>query len=322
MSDKVIVTGAAGFIGSHLCESLLESGRRVVGVDSFNPYYDARIKRSNVSGILDKENFELIERSLNDVDLEGLVSDADCVFHLAAQPGVRNSWAAQFEEYIDSNIRATQRLCEACRGKSLKRFVYASSSSVYGETAELPMDEAHVTRPHSPYGVTKLSGEALCLLYKKNYGLPVVSLRFFTVYGPRQRPDMAFHKFIAGALDGNPIEVFGNGSQTRDFTYVADIVNANLRAMDYDGRESVFNIGGGSRVTLNVALDILTGNLPRTGEMNVVYKEPIKGDVMHTYADISLAKRELGYSPETGLEEGIKREIEWVKSLNKMLRSG
>jgi UDP-glucose 4-epimerase len=192
---------------------------------------------------------------------------------------------------------------------------------VYGETAELPMGESHVTHPHSPYGVTKLSGEALCLLYKKNYGLPVVSLRFFTVFGPRQRPDMAFHKFISGALDGKPVEVFGNGSQTRDFTYVGDIVNANLRAMDYDGGESVFNIGGGNRVTLNVALDILTECLPKSSEMNVVYKEPIKGDVSHTYADISLAVRELGYSPGTSLEDGMRQEIEWIVSLKKKLRS-
>ncbi|UCG51166.1 MAG: NAD-dependent epimerase/dehydratase family protein, partial [Candidatus Latescibacterota bacterium] len=245
MSDKVIVTGAAGFIGSHVCESLLERGFRVVGVDSLNSNYDVRIKRDNLRAARSNENFVLIERSLNEIDLEGVLSDATVVFHLAAQPGVRDSWSRRFEDYIDSNIRATQRLCEACRGKSLRRFVYASSSSVYGETTQLPMNESHPTRPYSPYGVTKLSGEALCLLYKKNYGLPVVSLRFFTVYGPRQRPDMAFHRFIANALDGKPIDVYGNGSQTRDFTFISDIVDANLRAMDYDGDVSVFNVCGG-----------------------------------------------------------------------------
>jgi UDP-glucose 4-epimerase len=322
MSKKVIVTGAAGFIGSHLCESLLDGGYHVVGVDSFHPNYDIRIKRDNISGALESKGFELVEKSLNDIDLDTLVSDADYVFHLAAQPGVRDSWAARFDEYIDANVRATQRLCEACRGKPLKRFVYASSSSVYGDTARLPMDESHATRPYSPYGVTKLSGEALCLLYKKNFGLPVVSLRFFTVYGPRQRPDMAFHKFISSALASKPTEIYGNGSQTRDFTFVSDIVDANLSAMAYDGPEDVFNVGGGSRVALNVALDLLSGGLPPAKRLNIVYTEPIKGDVMHTYADISLAARELGYTPKVDLEEGIKREIEWVVSLRKTLQFG
>ncbi len=320
MSDKVIVTGAAGFIGSHLCEFLVEKGYRVVGIDSFNPNYDVRIKRDNVAALAGSQNFSLVEASLNDIDLEQYVADARVVFHLAAQPGVRDSWSTRFDEYIDANIRATQRLCEACRGKPLKRFVYASSSSVYGETTQLPMSESHPTRPYSPYGVTKLSGEALCLLYKRNYGLPVVSLRFFTVYGPRQRPDMAFHKFIAWALNGRPIEVYGNGSQTRDFTYVTDIVEANLLAMEYGGDAGVFNIGGGSRVALNAALDIIAGGLPNA-DVNVVFSDPVKGDVMHTYADIGLARRELGYSPRMSLEEGLIREIEWVKSIRGKLLS-
>jgi UDP-glucose 4-epimerase len=321
MSDKVVVTGAAGFIGSHLCESLLAGGFRVVGVDSFNANYDVRIKRGNIATAAANERFELVEASINDLDLDGILSDVACVFHLAAQAGVRDSWAERFDEYIDANIRATQRLCEACRGRSLERFVYASSSSVYGDTTQLPMSESHPTRPFSPYGVTKLSGEALCLLYKRNFGLPAVALRFFTVYGPRQRPDMAFHKFIAGTLQGKPMEVFGNGTQTRDFTYVSDIVDAILRAMRYRGAESVFNIGGGSRVALKTVLDILAAALSRSGPVQVVFKEPVKGDVMHTYADINLAKRELGYSPKFDLEEGIAREIEWVTSLRGTLGS-
>jgi nucleoside-diphosphate-sugar epimerase len=320
MLDKVIVTGAAGFIGSHLCEALLAKGHRVVGIDSFNPNYDVRIKRDNITELGRNANFDLVESSLNDIDIEKHVADAAVVYHLAAQPGVRDSWSARFDEYIDANIRATQRLCEACRGKSLKRFVYASSSSVYGETTQLPMNESHPTRPHSPYGVTKLSGEGLCLLYKRNYGLPVVSLRFFTVYGPRQRPDMAFHKFIVNALEGRPIEVYGNGTQTRDFTYVTDIVAANLLAMDYEGGTGIFNIGGGSRVALSTVLDILTNGLSDTG-VDVVFSDPVKGDVMHTYADIELARNELGYSPRMALDEGIMREIEWVKSLRRKLRS-
>ncbi|UCH84417.1 MAG: NAD-dependent epimerase/dehydratase family protein [Candidatus Latescibacterota bacterium] len=320
MSEKVVVTGAAGFIGSHLCEALLNDGYQVLGIDSFNPNYDVRIKRINIDEISGNGDFELIESSLNDLDLEKHVADAGAVFHLAAQPGVRDSWSRRFDEYIDANIRATQVLCEACRGKPLKRFVYASSSSVYGDTEQLPMNEAHPTKPHSPYGVTKLSGEALCLLYKRNFGLPAVALRFFTVYGPRQRPDMAFHKFIAGGLDGNPIEIYGNGTQTRDFTFVSDIVDACMRAKDYHGEESVFNIGGGSRIALNDALDILTGALPNEG-VEVIFSDPVKGDVMHTYADIALARNELGYEPKMGMEEGIVREIEWVGSMRRKLHS-
>jgi nucleoside-diphosphate-sugar epimerase len=322
MSDKVVVTGAAGFIGSHLCEALVAQGLRVTGVDSFNPNYDVRIKRGNLASLVDHDRFELIEGSINDIDLEKVVSGAGYVFHLAAQAGVRDSWAKRFDEYVDANIRATQRLCEACRGKPLDRFVYASSSSVYGDTAELPMNEGHPTRPFSPYGVTKLSGEALCLLYRQNFGLPVVSLRFFTVYGPRQRPDMAFHKFIARAFDGKPIEVFGQGHQTRDFTYVSDIVDANRLAMSYDGPHTIFNIGGGSRVTLNAALEVLTGGLTGKAAVEVVFVDPVKGDVMHTYADIGLARRELGYSPKVDLEEGMGREIEWIASLRRSLGSG
>ncbi|MEJ2722871.1 MAG: NAD-dependent epimerase/dehydratase family protein, partial [bacterium] len=312
MPGKVIVTGAAGFIGSNLCEALVGKGYRVLGIDSFTSNYDIRIKRNNIAALAESGQFTLIEASLNDVDLGKYVSDADVVFHLAAQPGVRDSWSERFDEYIDANIRATQRLCEACRGKPLKRFVYASSSSVYGDTTQLPMSESHPTHPYSPYGVTKLSGEDLCLLYRRNYGLPVVSLRFFTVYGPRQRPDMAFHKFIVRALDGLPIEVYGNGTQTRDFTYVSDIVEANLLAMHYGGGAPVFNIGGGSRVTLNAALDVLAGLLS-DHSVDVRFSDPVKGDVMHTYADIGLARTELGYSPRMGLEEGISREIEWIK---------
>lgn len=322
MSDKVVVTGAAGFIGSHLCESLLGMGLHVVGIDSFNPNYDVRIKRQNIASACRDARFELVEGSLNELDLDRVLSGAVCVFHLAAQAGVRDSWAQKFDEYIDANIRATQRLCEACRGRPLQKFVYASSSSVYGDTTELPMSESHPTKPHSPYGVTKLAGEALCLLYKRNFGLPVVALRFFTVYGPRQRPDMAFHKFIASSLAGKPMEVYGDGAQTRDFTYISDIVSANLGAMSYRGSESVFNVGGGSTVLLSRVLEILSAGLSKLAPAQVVFKEPVKGDVMHTYADIRLAARELGYSPKVGLEEGIAREIEWVASLRRTLGSG
>jgi len=310
--EKVVVTGAAGFIGSHICEALLSRGFAVVGIDSFNPNYDAAIKKGNIATSLADKNFSFVEESLNDLNLGEVLEGARFVFHLAAQPGVRQSWQEQFDDYIDANIRATHRLCNALVGKPIKKLVYASSSSVYGETTQLPMNESHPTRPLSPYGVTKLSGEALCLLYQQNYGVPAVALRFFTVYGPRQRPDMAVNKFIQRGLDGQPIRVYGNGTQTRDFTYVSDIVDANLRAMEYTGTETVFNIGGGTRVTLNVALDILSGALPQP--LDVAYEDPVKGDVTHTYADIGLANKELGYSPTVGLEEGIAKEVEWIRS--------
>ena len=313
MSKRAVVTGAAGFIGSHLCEALLARGFDVVGVDAFTDYYDARIKRANLAVAIQSKSFRLVEGSLASIDLGPLLDGAAVVFHLAAQPGVRASWGVTFEPYIEHNVRATQRLCEALRRHAAARLVYAGSSSVYGQTAELPMREDHRTRPLSPYGVTKLAGEALCLLYAANYGMPVVSLRYFTVYGPRQRPDMAFHRFIKAGLEGSPIEVFGAGTQTRDFTFVDDAVAANLAAMDYSGNSEVFNIGGGSRVSLNHVLDTLGRVMNR--RLDVRYVETQKGDVMHTFADVALAARELGYAPKTALETGLEREAEWVESL-------
>jgi nucleoside-diphosphate-sugar epimerase len=313
MSVKVLVTGAAGFIGSHLCERLVGDGFEVVGVDCLTDYYDTRIKQANIRELLPNKNFFFYQQSLNDLDLKELLEGVEIIFHQAAQAGVRASWGQRFEEYIDSNIRATQRLCEAAKDVPIRRFVFAGSSSVYGETTRLPMSESHPVRPISPYGVTKLAAENLCLLYKKNYNLPVVSLRYFTVYGPRQRPDMAFHSFIMSARGGAPIEVFGNGSQTRDFTYVDDVVEANLLAMRYRGDESVFNIGGGSRISLNSALDVLND----TGRYHfeVIYKDVSKGDVTHTYADIELAKSELGFEPTMTFDRGLANEVEWVESM-------
>lgn len=311
MKKKIVVTGAAGFIGSHLCESLLAKGFDVVGIDCLIPTYDLWFKRQNLGSLTREKGFEFLEVSLNEADLDGILAGVDCVFHLAAQAGVRDSWQSRFDDYVDANIRATQRLCESARDKGLRRFVYASSSSVYGETQTLPMSEDHPTRPVSPYGVTKQSGEALCLLYRSNFGLPAVALRFFTVYGPRQRPDMAFHRFIRAALENRPIQVFGTGAQTRDFTFVSDIVDGCLRAMDYKGDKSVFNLGGGSRISLNAALDIMADLLP--GGLDARYEDMAKGDVTHTYADITLARNEMGYEPKMIVEEGIAREVEWLR---------
>ena len=320
MPTRVVVTGAAGFIGSHLCEALLAGGHDVVGIDAFTDYYDPRIKRDNIAAAITSERFRFVEGSLASLDLHPVLEGASAVFHLAAQPGVRASWGSTFEPYVDNNVRATQRLCEAMKAVGGMRLVYAGSSSVYGQTAELPMRENHRTRPLSPYGVTKLAGEALCLLYAENYGMPVVSLRFFTVYGPRQRPDMAFHRFIAAGLQGSPLDVYGSGTQTRDFTFVADAVAAAVAALAYDGNETVFNIGGGSRVSLNHVLDLLGKVMNR--RLDVRFVEPQKGDVTHTFADVSLAQRELGYAPTTSLEEGLAREVEWVDSLYRRIGRG
>ncbi|MCI0451641.1 MAG: NAD-dependent epimerase/dehydratase family protein [Candidatus Latescibacteria bacterium] len=320
MAKRVVVTGAAGFIGSHLCEAMVARGLDVLGIDCFTDYYDPRIKRDNLAALLAGPRFQLIEGSLSALDLERVLAGASTVFHHAAQPGVRASWGKTFEPYIENNIRATQRLCEAMRALDGARLVYASSSSVYGNTAELPMREDHRTRPLSPYGVTKLAGEALCLLYADNFGVPVVCLRYFTVYGPRQRPDMAFHRFIKAGLEGAHIDVYGSGTQTRDFTFVDDVVAANLAAMEYAGEVPVFNIGGGSRVTLNHVLDVIGRVLNR--KLDVRYTETQKGDVMHTFADVSLAARELGYAPKTTLEAGLLHEAEWLESLGRRLGKG
>ncbi len=309
MAKRMVVTGAAGFIGSHVCEALVARGHDVTGIDCFTDYYDVAQKRENIAALSSESRFHLVEESLTATDLPRLLKDAAVVFHLAAQAGVRRSWGSDFEHYIEHNIRATQRLLEAMKGTGT-RMVYSSSSSVYGETEQLPMREDHPTEPRSPYGVTKLAGEALCLLYGANHGLSVACLRYFTVYGPRQRPDMAFHRFIRATLSGEPIDVYGNGTQTRDFTFVSDAVAANLAAADYAGSHTVFNIGGGSRVSLNTVIDLIGRLCQRAPDAR--YREAEKGDVTHTYADISRAGAELGYAPRVAIEEGLQREVEWL----------
>jgi UDP-glucose 4-epimerase len=313
MAEKALVTGAAGFIGSHLAEALLASGFAVVGIDSLTDYYDLRLKQQNLGFLTPHDGFQFVAQSINDADLDALLEGVDYVFHQAAQAGVRASWGTQFEEYIDCNVRATQRLCEAAKTKTVKKFVYASSSSVYGDTDQLPMSEDGPLRPVSPYGVTKLDGENLCLLYRKSDGIPTVCLRYFTVYGPRQRPDMAIHRFLKGAMNGSTVEVYGNGEQTRDFTYVSDVVEANVLAMRYEGGETIFNIGGGSRVSVNYLLDLIGRHAK--GEFDIRYQDGEKGDVKHTYADTSRAREELSFAPQTKLEDGIDLQAEWMKDI-------
>lgn len=308
---KCLITGAAGFIGSSLSDRLLEAGHEVVGVDCFTDYYDPQIKRANLRDALDSPSFRLIEGDLNDLDLKGILDGIDWVFHQAAQAGVRMSWGACFDIYARNNILVTQKLLEAAKGSGIRRLVNASSSSVYGDSPELPLRESARPQPVSPYGVTKLAAEHLCYLYHVNYGVPTVSLRYFTVYGPRQRPDMAFNKFIKCALSGEEIVVYGDGEQTRDFTYIADAVTANILAAESEGAVGrVFNVGGGSRISVNAVLDILKD---LTGDLKVRHEEDQKGDVRHTMSDTTSAREILGYSPEIGIREGLQREVEWMR---------
>jgi UDP-glucose 4-epimerase len=310
---NVLVTGAAGFIGSHLSRRLLQEGAHVIGVDSFTDFYPRRIKERNLAPFAGDRNFEFLPRDLLELDLEGILGRVDIVYHLAAQAGVRSSWGTSFSVYIQNNIQSTQRLLEAAKGKSLHRLIYASSSSVYGLTPTLPMSETSRLFPLSPYGVTKLAAEQLCFLYFYNYGVPTVALRFFTVYGPGQRPDMAFHKFFQAIAEDRPLVVFGDGEQTRDFTYVDDIVEANLSASRQGHPGEVYNVGGGHRERLNDLFPILEETCGKRVE--VIRKERQKGDVDHTFADIQKAGLDLGYAPRTVLKDGLREEWEWIKSL-------
>ncbi len=309
---KILVTGAAGFIGSHLAERLLKEGYGVKGLDSFLDYYPRRIKEHNVRGLNGKKGFEFIEGDILDLDLVKLLGGVDAVFHQAAIAGVRSSWGARFDEYVRNNILGTQLLLEACRDKGLKRFVYASSSSVYGDCDELPIKETSPVRPVSPYGVTKLSGEQLAYLYYKGYGVPVVSLRYFTVYGPRQRPDMAFQKFLKAVITGGEIEVYGTGEQTRDFTYIGDAVEANLAAFSDGVNGEAYNVGGGSRIKLIECIRLIEEISGK--KANLRFTDPQRGDAKHTYADVSKAKKDFGYSPRVGIREGLTQHYNWLKN--------
>jgi nucleoside-diphosphate-sugar epimerase len=320
VSEKVVVTGGAGFIGSHLCERLLQGGYEVSAIDSFADYYSPERKRAHVARCLEDRRFTLIEDDLNKADLVSLFRGATCVCHLAAQAGVRRSWGREFYHYTEANILATQRVLEALRELDSPRLVHSSSSSVYGETKDLPMKEEHQLNPVSPYGATKLSAEHLCELYRVNFGIDYRALRYFTVYGPRQRPDMAFSRFITSALSGGAVEVFGDGKQTRDFTYVADAVEANLLAMKYEGSERIFNIGGGSRTSVLGVIDLIG---QETGHrLDVRFLDRAKGDVTDTWADTSRARMELGFHPTVPIDDGIREEISWYREYLQHGRAG
>ena len=311
---KCLVTGAAGFLGSNISERLIEMGSEVIGIDCFIDYYPRALKEKNLENLRKSDKFTFVENSLLNVDLIQMLDGVEYIFHQAAQAGVRASWGRDFEIYTENNIKATQQLLEACKENPVKRFIYASSSSVYGDVTELPMRETMYTQPVSPYGVSKLAAEHLCYLYWKNFNIPTISLRYFTVYGPRQRPDMAFNRFITAMLTNGTIHLYGDGEQTRDFTFISDAVQANIASMINGKPGSVYNIGGGSRVSVNYVLSVLEkiiGVAP-----NVSYETVQKGDVRHTYADTSRAKEELKYAPKVSIEEGLRREYEWLKTIH------
>ena len=308
---NILVTGVAGFIGSHLAERLLREGFQVIGVDSFLDYYPKKIKENNLKGLVDNNRFTFIESNIFELNLKEILKKVDAIFHQAAIPGVRASWGKEFNKYVENNILGTQVLLEACKDARISKFIYASSSSVYGDADELPIKETSATKPVSPYGVSKLDGEHLAVLYFKGYSIPTVSLRYFTVYGPRQRPDMGFHKFITAVLLGREIEIYGTGEQTRDFTFIGDAVEANLQALMKGKNGEVYNIGGGSRITLIEVIKIIEEIAGRKAILK--YVEHQRGDVQHTYADISKAKRDFGYTPRVDIYEGLKRHYDWLK---------
>ena len=310
---KCIVTGAAGFLGSHISERLLAMGAEVIGIDCFIDYYPKALKEKNLAQLHASRQFTLIDKNLLDLQLNPLLEGVDYVFHQAAQAGVRASWGKDFAIYTENNIRATQHLLEACKAHPIKRLIYASSSSVYGDVKEFPMRETMFLQPVSPYGVTKLAAEHLCVLYWKNFRVPTISLRYFTVYGPRQRPDMAFNRFIKAILNGDPIHIYGDGQQTRDFTFCADAVQANISALTNGTPGGVYNIGGGSRVSVNEVLAIL-GEISGL-EPKISYEDKQKGDVQDTCADTTLARAELGYQPQVRIADGLRQEYEWLKGL-------
>ncbi|NEO55132.1 MAG: NAD-dependent epimerase/dehydratase family protein [Okeania sp. SIO3B5] len=313
--SNIIVTGVGGFIGSHLAETLLNQGEKVIGIDQFNDYYDPVLKRQNISQFKDNSAFQLIENDIQSLNWSELLEDIDIVYHQAAQAGVRASWGEGFRAYTERNINATQIILEAAKdAPNLKRLVYASTSSVYGNAETFPTPETICPQPVSPYGITKLAAERLGKLYHQNFGVPCVYLRYFTVYGPRQRPDMAFHKFFKWILEDEPISIYGDGQQTRDFTFVSDAVAANLLAGTVpEAVGEVFNIGGGSRVVLAEVINMMEEIVGRPIKKNFV--EKARGDARHTSADVSKAQKILGYKPQVSLKEGLQREWEWVQSL-------
>ena len=309
---KAVVTGAAGFIGSSIAERLLDDGHEVTGIDLLTDYYAVELKRENVA-LLQSKGMDFTHGDLNELELGELLAGTDVIFHEAGQPGVRGSWGNDFHSYTIRNINATQRLLEAVKWLcSLKRFVYASSSSVYGDAARYPVHESDVPHPISPYGVSKLAAEHLCGLYGTEFDVPTVSLRYFTVYGPRQRPDMAFNRFTRAALLGEPITIFGSGDQVREFTYVDDIVSANLlAASSHSVPGSVYNVSGGTSISINAVLEIFAEHTPKG--LTVRRLPRASGDVTRTGGSAEAIRSQFGWCPAISIGEGIARQVAWGK---------
>ena len=308
---RALVTGAAGFIGSHLTQACLGRGWDVVAIDALTTHYSPAAKVRNAANFAGHARCTYLEQDLLDTDLPALLSEVDVVFHLAAQAGVRASWGQSFDAYTLHNVTVLQRLLEAAQVGGLSRFVFVSSSSVYGDAERMPTPEDQILRPVSPYGATKALGEHLSYLYYRNYGVPAVMLRYFSVYGPRQRPDMACHRAVEAALGGTPFVLFGDGSQTRDFTYVADAVEGTILAATRGVPGQAYNLGGGSQVSMRDVLGVLRAEL---GGPEVVAKPVPRGDARDTAADISRAAAQLGYRPAWGLEAGLREQIAWHRA--------
>lgn len=308
-----LVTGAAGFVGSQLVDALLAAGHDVVGVDAFTPYYDRGTKEANLAAARRDGRFRFVEADLRDADLAALLEGVDVVYHQAAQPGVRLSWSEGFATYDSCNVLATQRLLEAALHAGVERLVYASSSSVYGNAEVYPVQETDLPRPHSPYGVTKLAAEHLCGLYAANHGMSTIALRYFTVYGPRQRPDMAFHRLVEAALDQQPFPLYGDGSHVRDFTYVGDVVRANLLAGTADAPGgTVVNVCAGGAMVLRDVIDAVADAVG--APVPIEHRGEQAGDVQRTGGSNEAAARVLGWGPRTSLAEGIAAQVAWHRA--------
>ena len=311
--ETALITGVAGFIGSSLAAKLLKDNFNVIGIDSFTNNYSARIKEKNIENCLKHTNFSLIRQDLDTLDLSASVEKADYFFHLSAQPGVRASWGKEFATYVKNNISVTQKILESLKNNTtLKKFVFASSSSVYGNQSSMMNEDTSLTRPVSPYGVTKLAAENLANLYFKNYGVPTISLRYFTVYGPKQRPDMAFTRFFYSIIKEQKLTIFGNGEQTRDFTYVDDVVKATMNAAASDHVGEILNIGGGSVFSLMQITEFMKEITEQKLEIN--FKKEQKGDVKHTSADISKAEKLINYKSNTDIKYGLTQQYEYIKN--------
>ena len=310
--ETVVITGVAGFIGSHLAEKLLQKNFKVIGIDSFTNYYSKKIKKHNLKECLKNKNFSLIIKDLIEIDLLPIFRKSQHLFHLAAQPGVRSSWGPQFENYVKENILVTQRILEYAKAaNSFKKIIMASSSSVYGEQEGKMNEENTITKPVSPYGVTKLAAENLCRIYAENFNLPITMLRYFTVYGPRQRPDMAFMRFIIKSILKQPITIYGNGNQKRNFTYIDDVIDATISSMDVVNPVEIINIGGEVVISINKIISVL--KKISDFEPIILYKPFPKGDVLRTEADIGKAKRLIKFKPKTSLYDGLFFQYTYAK---------